>query len=93
MILDVELALDVAAGVPAQTGHQVAWRGFDSGRHFQDRVDPRKSLPSLDRADVHSVQPDQIGQLLLAEVGATALAPEVAAESHGQGRLHQDLAG
>src|SRR5512146_2392722 len=84
IILDVELALDLAAGVPAQTGHQLARRDSDPGRHFQDRVEPWKLLASLDPAEVHSVQPSQISQLLLAEVGATALAPEVAPESHRQ---------
>lgn len=94
MILDTELALDLAAGVPAQTGHQLARRGFDPRRHFQDRVEPWKLLASLDLADAHPVQPGQIGQLLLAEVGATALAPEIAPKSRGQWRIHQrDLDG
>jgi hypothetical protein len=52
-------------------------RGFDRGRDFQDRVDPRKSLPSLDRADVHPVQSSQLAQFPLAEVGEAALVPEV----------------
>lgn len=86
---ELTLDLDLTTGVPAQTGHQLARRGFDPGRHFQNSVDPRKPLPSLDRADVHPVQPGQIAQLLLAEVGEAALAAEVAPESQGQRRIHQ----
>jgi len=64
-MLDVEISIDIAAGVPLHPLQKDAGRNVHAGGELEDGVDAREAQPPLQGADGRPAHPDEVRKVVL----------------------------